>query len=41
MLARFLITFREALEADFIIKIIGAANTARKDLPVKHGCGGQ
>ncbi len=41
MLARFLITFREALEADFIIKIIGAANIVRKDLLVKLKMGGQ
>ncbi len=41
MLASFLINFRETFEADYIIKIIGAANTVRKDLLAKHGCGGQ
>ncbi len=41
MLASFLINFREAFEADFIIKIIGAANIVRKDLFAKHGCEGQ
>ncbi len=41
MLASFLIAFMEALEADFITKIIGAANIARKDLPAKYGFGRQ
>ncbi len=41
MLASFLTTFRKALETDFIIKIIGAANIVRKDPLVKHRCGGQ
>ncbi len=43
MLASFLITSREALEAALVIGIIGAysARIGRKDPLVKHRCGGQ